>query len=46
MSQPERKVNIAPQRNHQSARGTSFWIAPPRTGASVSAKNGVWTKLK
>ena len=40
MSQPERKVNIAPQRNHQSARGTSFWIAPLRTGASVSAKNG------
>ena len=40
------KVIIAPQRNHHIARGSSFCWAPLRTGASVSAKNGVWTKLK
>ena len=37
---------MAPQRNHHRARGTSFWIAPLRVEASVSAKNGVCTKLK
>src|SRR5712692_3422616 len=46
MSQPARNVTIALQRNHQSARGSSFCWAPERTAGSVSAKNGTWTKLK
>jgi hypothetical protein len=47
ISQPVMKVNMAPQRNHQSAFGTS-----PRTIAlravppSSLPKKGVWTRLK
>ena len=47
MVHPERKVNIAPQRNHQSALGTrprviALFAWPP----SSVPKNGVWMKLK
>jgi len=47
MVQPERKVNMAPQRNHHSALGTSprvmaLFACPP----SSLPKKGVWMKLK
>ena len=43
---PERNVNAALQRNHHSARGTSFCVAALFVAASASAKNGPCTKLK
>ena len=47
ISQPVAKVNMAPQRNHQSALGTSprvmaLLAEPP----SSLPKKGVWMKLK
>ncbi len=45
--QPERNVNMAPQRNHQSAFGTRPRIMALRAlPPSSVAKKGVWTKLK
>jgi hypothetical protein len=47
MVQPERKVNIAPQRNHQSALGTRpRVIGPLAVPPSSLPKKGVWMKLK
>src|SRR5512139_2544051 len=47
ISQPVRKVIIAPQRNHQSAFGTRpRVIAPFAVPPSSLPKKGVWTKLK
>src|SRR2546430_6842665 len=43
---PERKVNIAPHRNHHSARGTSLCVAALFVSPSPSAKKGPSTKLK
>src|SRR2546428_13932520 len=43
---PERKVNIAPHRNHHSASGTSFCVAALFVAPSASAKKGPCTKLK
>ena len=40
-AKPVRKVNIAPQRNHQSARGASFFIASALAAASASLKYSV-----
>src|SRR5438309_9429835 len=43
---PERKVNIAPHRNHHSARGTSVRVAALFVAPSASAKNGPCTKVQ
>src|SRR5438093_6802246 len=43
---PVRNVTTADQRNHASARGTSFCVAALFVAASASAMNGPCTKLK
>src|SRR3989442_1364935 len=46
IARPDRNVSAAAQRNHHSARGTSFCVATLLVEASASAKNGPCTKLK
>ncbi len=43
---PVRSVSSAPKRNHHSARQVILRRASERLSAVISAKAGVWTKLK